>query len=152
MKIKENFLRLFFLLSITCVLGTTVNAQDGNTVLSILQGKKWRMATSLETSTKKSSFAESKYEKNKVKHYFNDKYIGEEEYYLSDSVVTVFDPNKVGKVFNGRYIIRRMLHDKPKPNSNSTRINILEIIELDSNKLVLRNIKRPNILLEYKAK
>ena len=65
------------------------------------------------------------------------RYNGEEasavkEYYLSDSIDTTFDKQKVGNVTNGKYIIAY--------NSKMSEIVIFEIISLTDDEIVLQAI------------
>ena len=124
----------------------TAFAQKVNFKLTDLQNKTWAMQ-GLTDKTNDNEFAN-----NKIKIYFNGEYMGAFEYYLSDSIVTVFDSTKVGMGNEGKYIIERLI---PNPQKSSARqpgrISVFEIIELSSAKLVLRNVKQ-DYLLEYKAK
>ncbi|MGV8090410.1 MAG: hypothetical protein AB2L24_00910 [Mangrovibacterium sp.] len=149
MKTMVKFVKTLCLLSIIGISVISVYAQKENTVLDKLQGKKWFMATAMD-GDKIVNWTESKYEKDKVLYYFNGQLFGMGEYYLSDSIVTVFDQNKVGKVINGRYIVSRILRDKT--DTRPTPIGVLEIVELGSDKMVVKNNNQPNVLLEYKAK
>jgi hypothetical protein len=110
--------------------------------LSDLQGKVW-IQQGLGNQLN-----EEQYENQKLVITLNKKYTVEFEYYLSDNLDNSFDQSKVGKIMEGKYIIRRALRD----NSAQTpiRVSTFEIIELSQNKLVLKNSKQN--LLEYLSK
>ena len=92
---------------------------------------------------------EEKYVKNHVTSYLDGKHFVTFEFYLSDSIVTAFDPNKEGMIDDGRYIISRMVRDKD--DKRPTPLLVMEIIALEENMMILKNIKT-NIIIEYKAK
>jgi hypothetical protein len=115
-----------------------------NFKLGDLQGKTWCMQGLTDKTF------EEIYENNKITSYLSDKYIYRMEYYLSDSIVKVFDSSKVGIVKEGKYIIRRPLRDKKYPTVPLT-VSVYEIKELTPTKLTYRYIKNP-YLLEFKAK
>lgn len=145
---KAN-VKLCITISLLLILSTisfSAFAQKVNFKLTELQDKTWAM----QGLTDKTN--DNKYENNKIKIYLNGEYMGAFEYYLSDSIVTVFDSTKVGMVNEGRYIVERLIPNQQKTSvSQPGRISIFEIIELSSTTLVLRNVKQ-EYLLEYKAK
>jgi hypothetical protein len=143
MKTLVKFLKALYLSCMIGLLAISVYGQTDSSVLEKLK-KTWEMQGMTDKT------ADDKYVNDKIIHHLNGQHFANEEYYLSDSIVTAFDPNKVGKIFNGRYIVSRVLPGKK--NTNPVPVNVLEIIELDNDKLILKNIKRPHILLEYKAK
>lgn len=80
---------------------------------------------------------------------FNDKDTTKFEYYLSDSITKLFDTSKVGISTEGKYIVRRPLLISGKQNL-STKVSNFEILELNSETLVLKNEKQQK--LEYLLK
>jgi hypothetical protein len=62
-------------------------------------------------------------------------------YYLSNTIETLFDDNKVGTVQNGKYII---IDVHPSAGARSVEVN--EIIELTSAKLTVKALRTNQIL------
>jgi hypothetical protein len=93
--------------------------------------------------------SEERFDKGTIILFYNKKNIGKMEYYLSDSIVKVFDSAKVGKVQEGKYLVRRPIRAKDNTTQPLT-VTVYEIVELLPNKLVLRNSK--NQLLEFSSK
>ena len=88
------------------------------------------------------------YTQNECFIYVNCKYDAKAEYYLSDTIETVFDKNKVGKIMNGKYIIERIISSKPV-NNYPSEVMVFEIKELNANMLTL---KYRNEEFNYRAK
>lgn len=110
-------------------------SQDVTFKLNDLKGKTWRM-TGLNDIT-----YDEKFEKGKIQLFVNDKYFGTEEYYLSDTIVNFFDPKRIGRVKQGKYLICRAQKNKKHPNARRP-MGILEIKELGQDTFVVRNIKQ----------
>ncbi len=89
---------------------------------------------------------EESYSLDTVTLYFNKKYFGTLEYYLSDSINKVFDSNKVGKILEGKYIISKVLKP-PKRSTDLRPVLVYEIIELTQDTLIMRNKNQD--LLEF---
>lgn len=87
------------------------------------------------------------YQNDKVIFAVDEKYAGRMEYYLSDSICRVFDPEKVGNVLSGNYIIRRPLRDKKHPGIPLT-VSCYEIIDLNPARLILKNKKDQRLEFE----
>jgi len=120
-------------------------AQDKESTLGKLKANRWHMqgVTDIAVSTK--------YGNKRIKQYYKEekfKFTLSSEYYLSNTLDKEFNSSKVGKTFEGKYIIRRVARKKydnrPKP------VLVLEIIQLNENWLILRNVKHKH-LLKYKA-
>jgi hypothetical protein len=125
------------------IISNSASAQSGVFFLHDLSGKTWDM----QCLTGKTS--SDKYDSTEVTHYFNGKLIGTSEYYLSDSIVSVFDPSKIGSVSHGKYIIRRAKRDLTENNSPRPT-SVFEIIELDTTSLIMRYIEHQHLLI-FKA-
>ncbi|NJN25736.1 MAG: hypothetical protein HC819_07120 [Cyclobacteriaceae bacterium] len=65
--------------------------------------------------------------------------IGVVDYYLSDTIVSEFDPDKVGKIRNGKYIIYRI-----KDN-----VSVLEIIELTPEILKTKSLAANTVVVVF---
>jgi hypothetical protein len=146
MKTNVKFCIAISLLLILSTISFSAFAQKVDYKLTELQDKTWAM----QGLTDKTN--DNKFENNKISIYLNGEYIGAFEYYLSDSIETVFDSTKVGMVNQGKYIVERLIPNPQKTSATQTRrISVFEIIELSTTTLVLRNVKQ-EYLLEYKAK
>ena len=131
----------FFFLNF-CVI--TSFSQNVKFKLEDLKGKTWSML-GLNDKT-----YDEEYENGKILLFLTDKYFGAQDYYLSDSIVSVFDSSKIGKVTEGKYIVRRFHRDKEHSNTPQP-ISVFEIREIGPTKLVIRYIKHQH-LLEYRIK
>ncbi len=74
-----------------------------------------------------------------------------QEYYLSNNINNEFQIEKVARFSNGNYLIiraKRTSEDtRPKP------ISVMEIVELSNERLVLRNVNKPELpLVVFQAK
>ena len=149
MKNNMKNLSVLFLFTIFNMISFRTSAQTENFKLSDLKSKTWCM----QGLTDKTD--EANYEDNKVtftmKGSSKSKYTSTFEYYLSISIETVFDSTKVGKVLARKYIVIRALRDKKSNPLQPQPISVFEIVDLNSTKLVIRNIQQQN-LLEYKAR
>jgi len=119
-------------------------AQKGNFKQAELQGKTWQLQGITDVTIVYI------YETDKLSFYRNDKNIGNMEYYLSDSIVKIFDSSKVGKVYEGKYIIERPIRAKGC-TTQPLAVSVLEIIELSPDRLIVRGANNPN-LVEFKVK
>lgn len=117
-------------------------AQDKESTLEKLQLSTWEMQGLVGKT------ASYKYNINHVTHYFNKVKLGVFEYYLSDTIDQEFDATKVGKVFDGKYIIKRYISEKG--DNRITPVSVFQIKQINKNWLILRNIKHKHVL-KYKA-
>jgi hypothetical protein len=136
-------MRIFCILIINFFIIQTFS-QDVKVKLNDLKGKAWSL-NGLNDLT----YVE-KYEKSKILLFMNDKQFGTEEYYLSDTIVSFFDPKRIGKVKQGKYLVRRLQKNKKHPIARRP-MWILEIKELGPDRFVIKNIKGQQ-LLEFKIK
>lgn len=126
-----------------CVISINSSCQISKFKIADLVQKKWGLQ-GLSNMTNDMVF-----DVKSVTIIFNGKDTTSFEYYLSDSIVKVFNSSKVGNIKEGKFIVRR-----PLPFSGqqkvSTRIFNFEILELNSRKLVLKNEMQQK--LEYLLK
>lgn len=121
-------------------------AQVDESTLEKLKANTWRMQdlTDKEVSTK--------YRNRLIKKYYKEEEFKSTfrlEFYLSNTIDKEFNSNKVGKTSEGKYIIsrkKRKIGDHPRPFP----ITVLEIVQINKNWLILRNVKHQH-LLKYKA-
>ena len=104
------------------------NTEQQTFQLSDIAGKKWQR----DTCVGKGSFSIEYI--NTVKCidksvYGKEEKISESEYYLSDTIDTVFNKSKVGKISSGRYIIQR---------DREGYLYIYEILKLTDSRLILK--------------
>jgi hypothetical protein len=144
MRTISLYSQTLFLLLVLSLLSISLSAQNETFKLNSLSGKTWIMQGLTDKTYEES------YSKDKITSYFNIKYTASREYYLSDSIVMVFDSSKVGSVDCGKFIVARILRNKDYPEQ-PLRVLVYEIIELSPDKLIMRNIKNPQ-LLEFKSK
>ena len=146
--IMKIFQTGFLILGINAISFTSFSQTD-NFKLSDLKGKTWNM----QGLTDKTD--EANYDNNKLIHTLTDitktKYVFTFEYYLCDSIVKIFDSTKVGTIMEGKYIVTRVLRDNKTNPTQPQPVSVYEIVELNSTKLVIRNIKQQN-LIEYKIR
>lgn len=146
MRPVAKFFKLIIILTILCAVPYSGIAQTKSYKLDDLKGKTWVM----QGLTDKSN--DENYEKNQIISYLNGNYFCTFEYYLSNSIDTVFDSTRVGAIMEGKYIVKRLIPDLKKTNSPQPRVvSVFEIIDLSPNKLVIRNTKQQQ-LLEYKLR
>jgi len=100
-----SYLVLLNLISLSTV------GQSGKYKLEDLTNRTWRMQGLNDL------IDDELYEVDYISLFLNNKYVGKQEFYLSDSIVTVFDSINVGKVKEGSYIVIRPLRDKRFPNN-----------------------------------
>lgn len=132
MKIFTILLKKVFLFSFLIGISLFSTAQ-GTFKLTDLQGKNWYMKGLADNQT-----TEEKYENDRITTIIGGSLIFNSEYYLSDVVEKDFDSTKIGQVKEGRFIIRRPVRSKSKPNQPLS-ISVFEIIELSSTKLVYKS-------------
>jgi hypothetical protein len=137
---KSLALWLTYILSITMLFSQT---QTGKTVLEELEGKTWEM----QGMTDKTAW--DKYEAGRITHYFNGDALAISEYYLSDTIVEIFNSENLGKIANGKYIVSRMI---PIDNKlKSVPVSVYEIKQLNKNWLILRYVKHQHSI-KFKLK
>ena len=134
----------FVILVMTIILSSSslkALSQTGSSVMNRLQGKEWML---LFNNTSKNRVY------TQTECFINDdsKYYNTAEYYLSDTIETVFDKNKMGKIMNGKYIIERMISREPD-NNHPSEVRAFKIKELNANLLIL-NYR--NEEFDYRAK
>ena len=138
--ILKIYCTMFFIMVVN--LTSVISYGQTSFKLNDLQGKVWvqqGLGNQLD---------EEQYENQTLIITLNKTYTVKFEYYLSDNLENSFDQSKVGKIKEGKYIIRRALRDNS--GQEPIRVSAFEIIELNQNKLVLKNSKQ--LLLEYLSK
>lgn len=126
------------------IISVSTYGQDSLSVMDKLMATTWKGQLTPDGVTEKDFLALEKYTTTnqtgtiitKTESYTAD--IG--RYYLSDTVDTYFDNNKVGKVVNGKYIVT-----KRKEN-----FTVYEILKLDSSEFIFKNLTNMSIV-KYKA-
>lgn len=121
-----------------CAASITSFGQIDSTNIEILKSHIWYM----EGLTDK-SYSQEYGEEEVISRLNNDIFITS-DYYLSDSPTDFFDSTKVGLNQNGNYIISFS-------NKSLGIISVLEIIEINQNQMILRNIEQENIDLKFLA-
>jgi hypothetical protein len=144
MRTISLYSQTLFLLLVLSLLSVSLYAQNETFKLNSLLGKTWIMQGLTDKSYEES------YSKDKITSYFNNKYFASREYYLSDSIVMVFDSSKVGSIDCGKFIVTKILRNKDYPKQ-PLKVSVYEILELSPDKLIMRYIKNPQ-LLEFKSK
>lgn len=134
-----SFSLISFLVLINLI-SSSVAAQPGKFKLEDLINKTWRMQGLNELTN------DENYGVDHICLNLNNEYVGKQEFYLSDSIVTVFDSISVGKVKEGRFIVRRTLRDERCPGQ-PLRVSVFEIMKLNSDTLIIRNIKHQDLLM-----
>jgi len=131
-----KIINIKLLIGMICILSYPVLmfSQKKPTTLSFLQGKNWKMRLNNSKISFVRSFtvdgqAISKTDGIEVK----------DKYYLSDSIETYFNKNKMRKMDTGKYIIYC---------TSSYDVVVFEILELNDTYLKLKNLVNPGIL-EY---
>jgi len=144
MKIKTNYFKFAILIAMLSLTNFQAFSQSGYSLNEII-GKTWIMSGMTDKTY------EDVYDNTTITSSLKDnsekKYVFKFEYYLSDSIEDSFDPNKVGKVKTGKYLIERPLKDSKSNPNQPQPITIMEIKELSSSRLVLCNIKQQNNLV-----
>jgi len=92
------------------------------------------------------------YNESEIISFLDGKIAGYDEYYLSDSIPTSFDKNKVGMINEGKYIVRRASKKASKEKIDHKTFSVLEIIELSETDLVLSNLKDGSNYIRYKLR
>lgn len=141
----NNFTRISIIVLIS-ILSNNIWSQKTAFKLSDLSGKKWEM----KGLVGKTNF--DHYSDSRISSYLDGVLIGSFEFYLSNSIDTEFDSSKVGVSSEGKYIIKRLIPDTTKKDAPQPRVvTAYEIIELDDDLLIIRNINHKHVL-EYKLK
>ncbi len=135
---KLNKIIQITILLLLMVNTVNVQAQNAQVEQSFLLNKKWLMYEKTDHKVI------CEYSQKIIKHHVDSLFIGNEYYYLSDNIDTIFDMSKVGKYKKGKYIISKVVTAK---NDN---LVVLEVIKAEGNELILRNIKQ-TWLLKYKV-
>ena len=138
--IMNGFISLIVTITVSLYSLNAFSQAEGS-VLTRLQGKRWVLLFDKSSN-------ERVYSQKECFIYVDGKCVTTAEYYLSDTIETVFDKNNVGKIINGKYIIERMISSKPVINHPSD-VKSFEIKELNANMLILINRK---IEYDYSAK
>ena len=132
MKTKLLTLILFVMMSIL-----TVFAQTDSSVLSKLQGKRWRMDLVGDTSLV--YYIQISTDSIKSTGIYNGVSASiREPFYLSDQIVSAFDNSKIGTAQNGRYMIVKV--------NSSNPLRVFEIVELTENRLLLKNLMNSSLM------
>jgi type II secretory pathway component PulC len=116
------------------LIGITIISYTQSFALHALNGKTWSLQ-GLNNQTYTETF-----KKDKIILSQNGKYFGTMEYYLSDSIEYTFNPSKVGKIKEGKFIIRRPVRDEGNVRQRLT-VKYYEILSLDSKNLAIKNSK-----------
>ncbi len=143
----KSLIKIFKTLALLVILGLIsfpCYPQKGNFKQAELLGKTWQLQGVSGLNE------EYIYENDIFSFSIDGKNIGNMEYYLSDSIVKIFDSTKVGNIKEGNYIIQKPIRAKgaTKP---PLRVSVVEIVELGPDKLVIRDAKNSN-LVEFKAR
>jgi hypothetical protein len=149
-KTKMKFFKTIFMFTVISMISYSAFSQQESTFKVVyLKNKTWCMQGMSDKTT------EAKYNDGNIIYLLTDAsksaYTFVTEYYLSNSIETVFDSTKVGNIKEGNYIISRILKDKKSHPNQPQPVSVFEIKELSSTKLVLKDIKQQN-LIEFLAK
>ena len=147
MKTQSTFLRMILLVVLVNTISVSINAQDLKFKLADLIDKPWCMQ-GLTNQTY-------------VENYLSNKVIGKlvidkepviaiHEYYLSDSIVKVFDKSKVGGIKEGKYLVIRPLLDMKNNPNQPQPVNVFEILELTGTSYKIKKVGELNVL-EFKV-
>ena len=127
----------------------TTISQNNPSTLEKLQANTW------ETKSSVSNIFNSIYDAEQITIIRNGEILGTDEYYLSDTIDTVFDVTKIGKVPNGKYIVKRsktsIRDGVEKESTQPNRFGVFEIKQLNKNWLMIRYSKHQH-MIKYKAK
>jgi hypothetical protein len=137
----KTFSVIIFVLLLNLIPFPTMG-QAGKFILEDLINKTWSMQGLNDLKEDES------YEVDIISIFLDNNFVGKQEYYLSDSVVTVFDSIKVGKIKEGKYIIKRFLRNEKFPEQ-PLKISAFEIIKLNPDTLILRNIKHQQTIMYF---
>jgi hypothetical protein len=135
-----------FVIAFILVFSQAAFSQQETTILEKLKGTVWN-AVEYGDGTYDCQFTDS----TMVWTFGNSKeYSIVQEFYLSNNINNEFQIEKVGRFSSGNYLIiraKRTSEDtRPKP------ISVMEIIELTNERLVLRNVNKPELpLVVFKA-
>ena len=140
-------MKIVCLIVLILFFSNTGYSQQGTSILEKLKGTVWNAAEygdgtydcQFTDSTMVWTFGKSK------------EFSIVQEFYLSSNINNEFQIEKVGRFSNGNYLIiraKRTSEDtRPKP------ISVMEIIELTNEKLVLKNVNKPELpLIVFQAK
>lgn len=142
MRLERYLLRIIYLVAVFQLICFYVSAQKTDFSSGELQDKMWVM------QGREGKPISVKYTRDIIEYHFNGEILGTASYYLSDSIVTVFDNENVGKTTSGKFIVSRV---NSKDNDNSSMpVTILEIVEVSAKELTVRNIKQEHTVL-YKV-
>ena len=137
---------LNILTNILIVLVTfSLAAQDKESTLDKLQANTWHMQ-GLSDKIVTNKYGSSQM----IQYYKEDEYDfkSKYEYYLSNTIDQEFNSSKLGQATEGKYIISR--NKRKKGDNRPFKISVLQIVQINKNWLILRNVKQKH-LLKYRA-
>ena len=115
-------------------------SQSSTTALGRLVDKEWKM---IFPSEKQYKYTDS-YSKEIITTIFvynNSEVKLFSKYYLSDNIVSTFNESNMGKVYDGKYLVK---------NNDKGDVSVFEILILSNSTLKLKNIRNGSIIC-YKA-
>jgi len=139
---RRDVMKKIILTIVILAINITVYSQDTLSVMDKLMATTWKVQTTPDGAPDNNYLALVKYtETNKARtiSYDDKSYTADiGDYYLNDSFDTQFDDSRVGKIFNGKYIITK--------NKKNSSISVFEIIKLDESELILKNLTNKSII------
>lgn len=132
--------KILILIVIALAASQYLFSQSSTTALGRLVDKEWKM---IFPSEKQYMYTDS-YSKEIITTVFvynNSEVKLFSKYYLSDNIDSTFNENNIGKVYDGKYLVK---------NNEKGDISVFEILNLSNNTLKLKNIRNGSII-SYKA-
>lgn len=133
---KKNLL----LILITLVASQCLFSQSSTTTLGRLVNKEWKM---IFPSEKQYVYTDSYNNEiiTTVFVYNNSEVKLFSKFYLSDDIDSTFNENNMGKVYDGKYLVKK---------NEKGDVSVFEILNISNNTLKLKNIRNGSII-SYKA-
>lgn len=131
-----NAMKTLLMILGAVVLSTQLSAgQSNESTLSKLKSATWEMYH-LRKSTYRvfEQYTDSKIVSTIM--YDDQKSVDERDFYLSDQIETVFDPQKIGRSQHGKYIVIRL---EPKV-ADAPKISVVEIVDVNDKELRVKGI------------
>lgn len=132
--------KFLILILIALVASQYLFSQSSTTALGRLVDKEWKM---IFPNEKQYMYTDS-YSKEIITTVFvynNSEVKLFSKYYLSDNIDSTFNENNIGKVYDGKYLVK---------NNEKGDVSVFEILILSNSTLKLKNIRNGSII-SYKA-